>query len=160
MADETTGETTGSAEDGKQQSPKRKRATGRIILTVVGVCLLCICGYFYYTGKTGEQEHKFDSANGARMLEMEQHRQKVVYAIKEIPDGSKFTRSSLEESLEEREIPAYKVPLDAVASASDLIGRVAKYEIPPGQIISEHDLVSKGKPVPENKVPSPPAKHH
>lgn len=65
---------------------------------------------------------------------------KVVYAIKDIPEGSTIPV----ESLEEKEIEQAKIPQDALTSASLAAGRVAKYGIQTGQIVSQHDLAPQG----------------
>jgi pilus assembly protein CpaB len=65
---------------------------------------------------------------------------KVVYTIKDIPEGQTIPT----EALEEREIEQSKIPQDALTSASLAAGRVAKYGIPTGQIVSQHDLAPQG----------------
>jgi Flp pilus assembly protein CpaB len=65
---------------------------------------------------------------------------KVVYAIKDIPEGSTIPV----DSLEEKEIEQAKIPQDALTSASLAAGRVAKYGIQTGQIVSQHDLAPQG----------------
>lgn len=65
---------------------------------------------------------------------------KVVYAVKDIPEGSTIPV----ESLEEKEIEQAKIPQDALTSASLAAGRVAKYGIQTGQIVSQHDLAPQG----------------
>ncbi len=65
---------------------------------------------------------------------------KVVYAIKDIPEGSTIPV----EALEEKEIEQAKIPQDALTSASLAAGRVAKYGIQTGQIVSQHDLAPQG----------------
>jgi len=46
--------------------------------------------------------------------------------------------------LEERDVEAGKAPQDCLPSASSAIGRIAKYGIPAGQIVSQHDLAPIG----------------
>jgi len=65
---------------------------------------------------------------------------KVVYAIKDISEGSTIPV----EALEEKEIEQAKIPQDALTSASLAAGRVAKYGIQQGQIVSQHDLAPQG----------------
>ncbi len=50
---------------------------------------------------------------------------KVVYAIKDIPEGQTIPT----EGLEERELEQAKIPQDAITSASLAAGRIAKYGI-------------------------------
>jgi Flp pilus assembly protein CpaB len=60
----------------------------------------------------------------------------VVYAIHDIPEGSEITA----ESLENRELALKKIPQDAIVNERVAIGRLAKYGIATGQIISQYDL--------------------
>lgn len=63
----------------------------------------------------------------------------VVYAIKDIPEGQPIPS----EAVEERSIPRDRAPMDALTTAALADGRVAKYSIPAGQIISSHDLAAQ-----------------
>lgn len=64
----------------------------------------------------------------------------VVYAIHDIPEGSEITA----ESLENRELALKKIPQDAIVNERVAIGRLAKYGIATGQIISQYDLAPQG----------------
>jgi Flp pilus assembly protein CpaB len=68
-------------------------------------------------------------------------RSPVVYALKDIKVGAEISSSDLEE----REIQASKVPEDALTSSSLAAGRIAKYGISGGQIVSLHDLAPCGR---------------
>jgi flagella basal body P-ring formation protein FlgA len=61
---------------------------------------------------------------------------KIVYAVQDIPEGKPISATALEE----RQIPADKIPTDSVRSISEAAGKVAKYTISKGQILSKHDL--------------------
>ncbi len=63
---------------------------------------------------------------------------KVVYTIKDIPEGQAIPT----EALEERDIEQSKIPQDAITSASLAAGRVAKFGMTSGQIVSQHDLAA------------------
>jgi Flp pilus assembly protein CpaB len=65
---------------------------------------------------------------------------KVVYSLKDVPEGQSITS----DALEEREIAQDKIPTDASTSSSLAAGRIAKYGIASGQLISQHDLAPQG----------------
>jgi Flp pilus assembly protein CpaB len=65
---------------------------------------------------------------------------RVVYTLKNIPEGTEISSSDLQE----REIKTSKVPEDALLSSTLAIGRFAKYGIPGGQILSQHELAAAG----------------
>lgn len=65
----------------------------------------------------------------------------VVYAIKDIPEGQTIPS----EALEERQIEQSKVPADAITTATLAAGRVTKYGVANGQIVSQHDLQAQGQ---------------
>jgi len=65
----------------------------------------------------------------------------VVYAIKDIPEGQTIPS----EALEERQIEQSKVPEDALTTATLATGRVTKYGVATGQIVSQHDLQPQGQ---------------
>jgi pilus assembly protein CpaB len=91
------------------------------------------------TGKVSEQEKTFQSKQQELEAKMSL-KGKVVYAIKDIPEGATIPT----EALEERELEQSKIPQDAITSASLAAGRVAKYGISSGQIVSQHDLAPQG----------------
>lgn len=64
----------------------------------------------------------------------------VVYALKDIPEGQTIPS----EALEERQVPSSRAPEDALATATLATGRVTKYGIASGQIVSQHDLQPQG----------------
>lgn len=65
---------------------------------------------------------------------------KVVYVIKDVPEGQVIAS----EALEEREVPEGKIPTDGVTAASLVAGRTAKYGLSAGSIVSQHDLAPQG----------------
>lgn len=65
---------------------------------------------------------------------------KVVYALKDVPEGQVLSS----DILEERPVEIYKIPPDALSSASLVSGRIAKYGISANSIISTHDLAPQG----------------
>jgi pilus assembly protein CpaB len=107
-----------------------------MLLIIVGLAVVVT---MMVTGKVSEQEKTFQS----KQAELEQKmnaKGKVVYTIKDIPEGQTIPT----EALEEREIEQSKIPQDAITSASLAAGRVAKYGISTGQIVSQHDLAAQG----------------
>lgn len=107
-----------------------------MLLIIIGLAVVVT---MMVTGKVTEQEKTFQ----AKQAELEQkmsQKGKVVYTIKDIPEGQTIPT----EALEEREIEAAKIPQDAITSASLAAGRVAKYGISTGQIVSQHDLAPQG----------------
>ena len=63
----------------------------------------------------------------------------VVYTTQDVPEGATIPT----EALEERSILASRLPQDAITSASLAAGRVAKYGIAKGSIVSQHDLAAQ-----------------
>jgi hypothetical protein len=64
----------------------------------------------------------------------------VVYAIRDIPEGCEIAA----EALESRELAASKIPHDAIPTERFAVGRLSKYGICSGQIVSQHDLAPRG----------------
>lgn len=64
----------------------------------------------------------------------------VVMATKDVPEGVAISS----EFLEEKQIAAGNIPTDALSSAAMASGRVAKYGIAAGQVVSQHDLAPIG----------------
>jgi pilus assembly protein CpaB len=107
-----------------------------MLLVIVGLAVVVT---MMVTGKMSESEKTFE----ARKAELEQKanaKGKVVYTVKDIPEGQTIPS----DALEEREIEQNKIPADAITSASLAAGRVAKYGISTGQIVSQHDLAPQG----------------
>lgn len=67
---------------------------------------------------------------------------KIVYTLNDVPEGATFGV----EDLEEREVPVGKIPMDAISSSAIVAGRTAKYGVPAGQVVSQHDLAMKADP--------------
>jgi pilus assembly protein CpaB len=104
-----------------------------IIVLVAGVIAVGVTGIISEQTKTYE----------ARKAELEQKanaKGKVVYTVKDIPEGQPIPS----DALEEREIEQSKIPQDAITSGSLATGRIAKYGILAGQIVSQHDLAPQG----------------
>ncbi len=104
-----------------------------IIVVIAGVIAIGVTGIISESQKTYE----------ARKAELEQKanaKGKVVYTVHDIAEGQPIPG----DALEEREIEQSKIPQDAITSASLATGRIAKYGILAGQIVSQHDLAPQG----------------
>ncbi|HEY9777959.1 MAG TPA: Flp pilus assembly protein CpaB [Planktothrix sp.] len=107
-----------------------------MLLIIVGLAVVVT---MMVTGKVSEQETQFKQKQTELESKMNA-KGKVVYTIKDIPEGQTIPT----EALEEREIEQSKIPQDAITSSSLAAGRVAKYGISSGQIVSQHDLAPQG----------------
>jgi Flp pilus assembly protein CpaB len=65
----------------------------------------------------------------------------VVYALRDVPEGETIPS----DALEERQVEQSKCPEDALTSASLATGRVTKYGVSAGAIVSQHDLQPQGQ---------------
>jgi len=107
-----------------------------MLLVIIGLAVVVT---MMVTGKVSESEKTYE----ARKAELEQKanaKGRVVYTIKDIQEGQTIPSYALET----REIEQAKIPADAITSASLASGRVAKYGISTGQIVSQHDLAPQG----------------
>ena len=65
---------------------------------------------------------------------------RVVMIAEDIEEGTVISSSRLEE----KEISSTKIPVDAITSTAMASGRMAKYHLTKGQILSQHDLAPIG----------------
>lgn len=107
-----------------------------MLLVIIGLAVVVT---MMVTGKVSESETKY-AAQVEEMKRKAEAKGKVVYAVKDIPEGQTIPT----EALEERELEQAKIPQDALTSASLAAGRVAKYGIAANQIVSQHDLAPQG----------------
>lgn len=70
------------------------------------------------------------------MLDQLNKKGTIVVAAKDIPEGQTISI----EALMEQQVEQSKIPQDAVSTTTLAAGRVAKYGITSGQIVSQHDL--------------------
>ncbi len=117
-------------------SQKVQRAQSLAMALIVPSTLLSSCGVITVMDREKELEKKKAELE-LRMTA----RGKIVYAIKDIPEGETIK----EEALEEKEIEQSKIPQDALTSSSLCVNRIAKYGIYQGQIVSQHDLAAQGE---------------
>ncbi|HEY9785977.1 MAG TPA: Flp pilus assembly protein CpaB [Candidatus Obscuribacterales bacterium] len=107
-----------------------------MLLIIIGLAVVVT---MMVTGKVSESETKY-AQQVEEMKRRAEAKGKVVYAVKDIPEGQTIPT----EALEERELEQTKIPQDAITSATLAAGRVAKYGIASGQIVSQHDLAPQG----------------
>jgi len=107
-----------------------------MLLIIIGLAVLVT---MMVTGRMSQQEQELDAKKKDLEAKMSA-KGKVVYAIKDIPEGQTIPS----DALEEKEIEQSKIPQDALTSSSLAAGRVAKYGISQGQIVSQHDLAPQG----------------
>jgi len=107
-----------------------------MLLVIVGLAVLVT---MMVTGKMSESEKQLQ-AERAAMQASKDIKAKVVYSTKDIPEGATISG----DALEEKDCEAGKVPTDALTSTSSAIGRIAKYGIPAGQVVSTHDMAPIG----------------
>jgi pilus assembly protein CpaB len=103
------------------------------------IIVLAVAVTMMVTGNLSESKKSYELAK----QELEQKataKGKVVYTVKDIPEGQPIPS----DALEEREIEQNKIPQDAIIQASQGAGRIAKYGIATGQIVSQHDLAPQG----------------
>jgi len=103
-----------------------------MLLIIIGLAVLVT---MMVTGRMGESERLAKEQEAALKAKYEQ-KSKIVYAVKDIPEGATISAADLEE----KEELTSKVPPDALASSSLAVGRIAKYGIPQGAIVSARDL--------------------
>ncbi len=107
-----------------------------MLLIIVGLAVFVTYAVQSELGKSQRAAKEVEEALKAKY----EQKSRVVYAIKAIPEGATISA----DSLEEREIDAGKAPQDALPSASMAVGRIAKYGIPDGQIVSQRELAPVG----------------
>lgn len=107
-----------------------------MLATIIGIAVAVT---LLVTDRLRQQEESYKRKTDEMTAELSK-KSTVVYAVRDIPEGQTIPS----EALEERQIDAAKQPQDAVATAAMAAGRVAKYGISTGQIVSQHDLMALG----------------
>lgn len=107
-----------------------------MLLIIVGLASLVTFQVSNYVNGTkskyDDELNRIKTANAAKA--------KVVYAIRDIPEGMAIPM----DYLEERELEVGKIPVDSIANASLVAGRISKYGVMSGQLLSQHDLAPQG----------------
>lgn len=107
-----------------------------MLLIIVGLASLVTFQVSSYVNGT---KNKYDDEIN-RIKEAQAAKGKVVYAVRDIPEGSSIPM----DYLEERELEVGKIPVDSLTNASLVAGRISKYGIMSGQVLSQHDLAPQG----------------
>jgi pilus assembly protein CpaB len=107
-----------------------------MLLIIVGLASLVTFQVSSYVNGT---KSKYDDELN-RLKEAQAAKGKVVYAIRDIPEGTAIAM----DYLEERELEVGKIPVDSVSNASLVAGRISKFGIASGQLLSQHDLAPQG----------------
>jgi pilus assembly protein CpaB len=102
---------------------------------LLGVVGLAVLATVLATAEMGKHERDYQLRIRA-YDESEKATGTVVYVIKDVQEGQ--TISS--DALEEKKIQLRRIPQDAIASAGLAVGRIAKYGVAQGQILSARDL--------------------
>jgi pilus assembly protein CpaB len=107
-----------------------------MLLVIIG---LAIAATMLFTGELSktQKEKEQEIAALKATQEVKSH---VVYTTKDIPEGATIAG----DSVEEREELQSKIPPDALVSAQMAVGRIAKYGIMAGQLVSSRDLAATG----------------
>ncbi len=107
-----------------------------MLLIIVGMASLITFQVSTYVNGTKD---KYDDELN-RIKAAQAAKGKVVYAVRDIPEGIAIPM----DYLEERELEVGKIPVDSVSNASLVAGRVSKFGIMSGQLLSQHDLAPQG----------------
>jgi len=107
-----------------------------MLVVIIGLAVVVT---MMVTGSMSQKDREAADQKAALEAKYNQ-KSKVVYSTKDIPEGATIAT----DSLEEKDCETGKVPADALASSSLAVGRIAKYGIPAGQIVSLHDMAPIG----------------
>lgn len=104
-----------------------------LIVGVAGITAMLVSGEM--------ERNRIDYLKSKENLEKQQNAMGVVVvAVKDVPEGKTVSA----DCLEEQKIALGRIPADALNSAAMAAGRIAKYGIFSGQIVSQHDLAPIG----------------
>jgi pilus assembly protein CpaB len=109
-----------------------------VVMLVVVLGIAVMVGMMV-TGNISDIKKQSAEELGKIKAEQEQ-KTKVVYCKQEIAEGATIGS----DAVEERDVPAGQAPVNALASTSQAVGRVAKYSIPAEQIMTQADLAPIG----------------
>lgn len=148
-------------EDQKTGSSKPRFGKKQMVISGIVAVVLGACGLAYALNSADDAKFAVDGSgwaqNRMRQEALEAKEMKtIVRATKDIPEGATI-RS---EDLEEEEMQATLVPQDALTSPEDAPGKIAKYGISQGQIVSLNDLQPVASTVDNKKESKKHGKHH
>jgi pilus assembly protein CpaB len=104
-----------------------------MLLLVVGLAVLITV---VVTGNLSEVQRQAAEREAA-LKALYESKSKVVLATRDIPQGEPVTADAIEEKQE----LVSKIPMGAITNSTAIVGRIAKFPIASGQIVSDHDLV-------------------
>jgi len=107
-----------------------------LLVAIVGIAFVVT---WMVTSKISSDEQSFTAKEKALNAKYSA-KETVVYALRDVPEGETIAS----EALEERQVEQSKCPEDALTSSSLATGRVTKYGISAGAIVSQHDLQPQG----------------
>jgi flagella basal body P-ring formation protein FlgA len=108
-------------------------------LAIVFIVACALLGAGFYVWSADRQSAEVLEAKKKDLEEKMNAKGTVVYAIRDIQEGSVITADALKQhAIEQSKIPQAAVTLLTVA-----VGKKAKYGISQGQILSNHDLDPK-----------------
>lgn len=106
-----------------------------MLLIIVG---LAVTATMLYMQQTGKQQQQIDQMKAAQTAEQNQ-KGPVVYAAKDIPEGTEITA----DALEQREELQSKIPAGAMTSPSAGVGGLAAYPITQGSIVLQNAVKAR-----------------
>lgn len=107
-----------------------------MLLIIVGTASMVT---FQVTNHVNGTKDQYD-LEIAKLKNANSVKSKVVYVVRDVPEGTSIGM----EALEERELEVSKIPVDSITAASLAAGRITKYGVVAGQILSQHDLAPQG----------------
>ncbi len=105
-----------------------------MLIIIVGLAVVVT---MMVTGKMSDTEKAMKDREAELKKQYEQ-KAKVVMTTKDIAEGATVAA----DALEEKEVDAGKAPVDAFSTTSMAVGRIAKYGIPAGQVVTAHDFTT------------------
>lgn len=105
-----------------------------MLLIIIGLAVVVTMAV---TGNLSETQRQAAQREAA-LRALYESKSRVVYAAKDIAQGDTITA----DALQEKEEQVSKIPADAMSGTTSVVGRVAKFGIQSGQIVSSRDLVA------------------
>lgn len=107
-----------------------------LLLIIVGLAALCA---MVVTKSDIDKKAALDKTI-AEMNDRANTKAKAVYVMKDVPEGSVIEA----DDLQEKDIELGRMPIDALPNSTAAVGRIAKFGVSAGQILSTRDLAPQG----------------
>lgn len=107
-----------------------------LLLIIVGLAALCT---MIVTTSDAAKKAELDKTI-AEMNDRAKTKAKAVYVLKDVPEGSIIEA----DVLQEKDIELARMPIDALPNSTTAVGRIAKFGVSAGQILSTRDLAPQG----------------